>query len=163
MQVLGMLQEDGIDLVEISGGSYESRVMLDKAENHREAFFLDYARKARAEVDIPLMVTGGFRSRRIMAEALAHGALDVVGMARPFTNDPEVARDLLDGRCDRAADPPVMPGLGRLGGTSEAMMSVAQMALLAQGKSPRLRFGGLGAVFASLAQEGRDLFKPKRP
>jgi hypothetical protein len=98
-----------------------------------------------------------------MAEALAHGALDVVGMARPFTNDPEVARDLLDGRCDRAADPPVMPGLGRLGGTSEAMMSVAQMALLAQGKSPRLRFGGLGAVFASLAQEGRDLFKPKRP
>ena len=162
MQVLGMLQEDGIDLVEISGGSYESRVMLDKAENHREAFFLDYARKARAEVDIPLMVTGGFRSRPIMAEALAQGALDVVGMARPFTNDPAVAQDLLDGRSDRAADPPAIPGLGRLGGTSEAMMSVAQMALLAQGKSPTLRFGGLGAVFASLVQEGRDLFKPKR-
>ncbi len=162
MRVLGMLQEDRIDLVEISGGSYESRVMLDKVENHREAFFLEYARKARAEVNIPMMVTGGFRSRAIMEDALASGALDVVGMARPFTNDPSVARDLLDGRTDRAADPPVMPGLGRLGGASEAMMSVAQMGLLAQGKSPILRFGGLGAVFSALLQESTDLFKPKR-
>ena len=161
MRVLGMLQEDRIDLVEISGGSYESRVMLDKVENEREAFFLEYAKRARAEVDIPMMVTGGFRARSIMEDALSTGALDVVGMARPFTNNPSVAQDLLDGRTDRAEDPPVMPGLGRLGGTSEAMMSVAQMGLLAKGKSPTLRFGGLGAVFASLVQETADLFKPK--
>ena len=163
MRVLGMLQEDGIDLVEISGGSYESRVMLDKVKDQREAFFLDYAKRARAEVDIPMMVTGGFRARSIMEDALASRALDVVGMARPFTNNPSVAQDLLDRRTERAEDPPVMPGLGRLGGMSEAMMSVAQMGLLAKGKSPRLRFGGLGAVFASLVQEGTDLFTPKRP
>jgi len=162
MRVLAMLQEDGIDLVEISGGSYESRVMLDKVENHREAFFLDYARKARAEVDIPLMVTGGFRARSVMEHALAIGALDVIGMARPFTNNPHIAQDLLEGRTERAADPPVMPGLGRLGGTSQAMMSVAQMGLLAQGKSPTLRYGGLGAVFASFLQETTGLFKPQR-
>jgi len=162
MRVLRMLDEDGIDLVEISGGSYEARVMLDKVENKREAFFLDYARKARTAVDIPMMVTGGFRARSIMEHALATGALDVVGMARPFTNDPSVARDLLDGRTERAADPPVMPGLGRLGGTSQAMMSVAQMGLMAQGKSPTLRFGGLRAVLGALVQESADLFKPKR-
>ena len=161
MRVLGMLQEDGIDLVEISGGSYESRVMLDKVENHREAFFLEYARKARAKVDIPMMVTGGFRSRSIMEDALSSGALDVVGMARPFTNEPNVARDLLDGRTERASDPPVMPGLGRLGGMSEAMMSVAQMGLIAKGKSPTLRFGGLGAVVGALFEETASLFKPR--
>lgn len=162
MRVLGMFQEDGVDLVEISGGSYEARAMLDKVENEREAFFLDYARKARAEIDIPMMVTGGFRARAIMEDALADGALDVVGMARPFTNNPEVAHDLLEGRIDRAADPPVVPGLGRLGGVSQAMMSVAQMGLLAKGKSPRLRFGGLGAVFAALIEESGSFFKPKR-
>ena len=161
MRVLGMLQEDGIDLVEISGGSYESRVMLDKVENTREAFFLEYAKKARTEVDIPMMVTGGFRARSIMEDALSSGALDVVGMARPFTNNPNVARDLLDGRTERASDPPVMPGLGRLGGTSEAMMSVAQMGLIAKGKSPTLRFGGLGAVVGALVEETASLFKPK--
>ena len=163
MLVLGMLQEDGIDLVEISGGSYESRVMLDKVESQREAFFLEYAKKARAEVDIPMMVTGGFRARSIMEDALSTGALDVVGMARPFTNNPSVAQDLIDGRTEWAEDPPVMPGLGRLGGMSEAMMSVAQMGLLAKGKSPTLRWGGLGAVFGSLVQETADLFRPKRP
>jgi len=161
MRVLGMLQEDGIDLVEISGGSYESRVMLDKVENQREAFFLEYAKTARAKVDVPMMVTGGFRARSIMEDALSNGALDVVGMARPFTNNPSIAQDLLDGRTERAADPPVMPGLGRLGGMSEAMMSVAQMGLLAKGKSPTLRFGGLRAVFGSLAEEVGSLFQPR--
>lgn len=161
MRVLGMLQEDGIDLVEISGGSYESRVMLDKVENQREAFFLEYAKKARAEVDIPMMVTGGFRARSIMEDALSKGALDVVGIARPFTNNPSIAQDLLEARTERATDPPVMPGLGLLGGTSQAMMSVAQMGLLAKGKSPTLRFGGLRAVFGSLAEEVGSLFQPK--
>jgi len=162
MHVLGMLQEDGIDLVEISGGSYEARVMLDKVDNQREAFFLEYAKKARAEVDIPMMVTGGFRARSIMVDALSRGALDVVGMARPFTNNTHVARDLLDGRTDRAADPPVMPGLGYLGDTSEAMMSIAQMGLLAKGKSPTLRFGGLRAVFEAAVREAADLLKPRQ-
>jgi len=162
MRVLAMLQEDAVDLVEISGGSYESRVMLDKVENQREAFFLDYARKARVEVDVPMMVTGGFRARSIMEDALRTGALDLIGMARPFTNNPEVAQDLLEGRAERAADPPTMPGLARLGGMSQAMMSVAQMGLMAKGKSPTLRFGGLSAVFAALIEESASLFRPKR-
>jgi hypothetical protein len=98
-----------------------------------------------------------------MQEALAAGALDVVGMARPFTNNPHIAQDLLEGRTERAADPPAMPGLGRLGGMSQAMMSVAQMGLLARGKSPTLRFGGLGAVLAALIEESAGLLGSKRP
>jgi 2,4-dienoyl-CoA reductase-like NADH-dependent reductase (Old Yellow Enzyme family) len=159
IRVLHMLQADGVDLVEISGGSYESRVMLDKV-NEREAFFLDYARKARAAVDIPLMVTGGFRSRAVMEQALSSGALDVVGIARPFTHNPDLGRDLCTGRITRAEDPPSMPGLSRLGGTSEAMMSVAQMALLSKGKDP-VRGVGLRAVFGALLQEGQSLLRGK--
>lgn len=161
IRVLHMLQADGVDLVEISGGSYESRVMLDKPQSQREAFFLSYARKARAAVDIPLMVTGGFRSRAIMEEALASHALDVVGLARPFTHNPNLGRDLTTGRIRRAEDPPPMPGLSRLGGTSEAMMSVAQMALLAKGKDP-VRGVGLRAIFSALLQEGTSLLRGKR-
>ena len=85
-------------------------------------------------------------------------------MARPFTNDPNVARDLLEGRTERALDPPplLMLGLSRLGGTSQAMMSVAQMGLLAKGKSPALRFGGIGAVLGALVEEIASLFQPKQ-
>ena len=42
------------------------------------------------------------------------------------------------------------------------MMSVAQMGLLAKGKSPTLRFGGLSAVLAALVEESASLLKPKR-
>jgi 2,4-dienoyl-CoA reductase-like NADH-dependent reductase (Old Yellow Enzyme family) len=159
--VLKMLQADGVDLVEISGGSYESRVMLDKPVSEREAFFLEYARKARAAVDIPLMVTGGFRSRAIMEEALSSRALDVVGLARPFSHNPDVGRDLITRRIARAEDPPPMPGLARLGGTSEAMMSVAQMALLSKGKDP-VAGVGLRSMMGALVQEGASLFRGKR-
>ena len=136
MQVLGMVQEDGIDLVEISGGSYESRVMFDKAENTREAFFLEYAKKARAEVDIPMMVTGGFRARSVMSDALSNGALDVVGMARPFTNNPSIAQDLIEGRTERAEDPPVMPGLGRLGGAPGSRDELRSNGASREGQKP---------------------------
>jgi hypothetical protein len=96
-----------------------------------------------------------------MEEALASHALDVVGLARPFTHNPNLGRDLTTGRISRAEDPPPMPGLSRLGGTSEAMMSVAQMALLAKGKDP-VRGVGLRAVFGALLQEGTSLLRGRR-
>ena len=106
------------------------------------------------------------RWRRHLPFALFMAALTglIVGMARPFTNDPNVARDLLEGRTERALDPPplLMLGLSRLGGTSQAMMSVAQMGLLAKGKSPALRFGGIGAVLGALVEEIASLFQPKQ-
>jgi 2,4-dienoyl-CoA reductase-like NADH-dependent reductase (Old Yellow Enzyme family) len=45
---------------------------------------------------MPLMVTGGFRSREGMEAALASGALDVIGLARPFCTHPDCARELLE-------------------------------------------------------------------
>lgn len=50
----------------------------------REAFFLDFARAIREHFrDVPLMVTGGFRSRQGMEAALQQGDCDMVGLGRP--------------------------------------------------------------------------------
>ena len=75
MQVVQNLAEAGIDLIEISGGTYESPSMMSgkKAKQstlQREAYFLDYMEKVRKLVSTPLVVTGGFRSAPAMAEAL---------------------------------------------------------------------------------------------
>jgi 2,4-dienoyl-CoA reductase-like NADH-dependent reductase (Old Yellow Enzyme family) len=165
MQVLQMMQEDTVDLVEISGGSYEARAMFDGADVPRstEAFFLDYSEKARSLVDMPLMVTGGFRTRTIMEEAVRSGWLDVVGMARPFTQNPLVARQLLAGELDKADDPPPILGLSMLGGVGAAGMSVVQMAALANGRDPTSRFGGLRALFAVTKHELSSLKRAKKP
>ncbi len=73
--VLAALAGEGLDMIEISGGSYESPAMMGTAAastRAREAYFLEYAQTVREVVgDVPLAVTGGFRSRTGMDSAVA--------------------------------------------------------------------------------------------
>jgi len=108
VQVVAWLGEAGIDLLEISGGSYEAPQLMgftgDAATTElpprqstvdREAYFLDYTQAVRKVATMPVAVTGGFRSRAVMEEALAADELDMIGLARPFAADPELANGLL--------------------------------------------------------------------
>lgn len=112
LKVAAWLNEETVDLLEISGGTYEQPRMVgaddmtlqpDRAEKRREstvareAYFLDYAKDIRQTVDMPLMVTGGFRTAEGMNAALASGEVDVIGLGRPLCVDPDVPRKLLSG------------------------------------------------------------------
>jgi 2,4-dienoyl-CoA reductase-like NADH-dependent reductase (Old Yellow Enzyme family) len=109
LAVIRMLGDEGIDLLELSGGTYEQPRLLGHAgkpdsvapvrqsTRRREAYFLAYAEAARPAATMPLMLTGGFRSRAAMDEALADGALDVIGLARPLVTEPDLPRRLLTG------------------------------------------------------------------
>ncbi|MBX3506149.1 MAG: NADH:flavin oxidoreductase/NADH oxidase family protein [Parvibaculum sp.] len=112
IRVASWLNAEGLDLLEISGGTYEQPRLVglddmtlhpEKSETRREstiareAYFLDYARDIRAATTMPLMVTGGFRTVAGMNAALASGTMDVVGIARPLCVDPEIAGKLLSG------------------------------------------------------------------
>lgn len=55
----------------------------------REAFFLSFASTIKSQLpNLPLLVTGGFRSREGMESALAQGDCDLVGTARPAVLNP---------------------------------------------------------------------------
>lgn len=109
LDVVRLLNDEAIDLLEISGGNYEQPRLLGvggrdadavpvrASTQVREAYFLDYAHAIRAVATMPLMVTGGFRTRAGMEAALAGGDTDVIGLARPFCTHPDVARRLLAG------------------------------------------------------------------
>src|SRR5205085_3252491 len=87
LDTIRALVEAGIDLVEISGGTYETPAMtgiMKDSTRAREAYFLEFAEKARASVKVPLMLTGGFRTLNGMAQAISSGAVDLVGLARPL-------------------------------------------------------------------------------
>ncbi len=99
-RVAGWLVEDGIDLLEISGGTYEAMSNFGVGHDstkQREAYFIDSATALRSSVRIPLAITGGFRSRAGMREALQKGELDVIGIARPLCTEPSLSRGLLEG------------------------------------------------------------------
>ncbi len=106
MAVVAALDEAGIDLLEVSGGTYERTEMFDNggrpSTQQREAYFLEYAEKVRAVTKIPLMLTGGFRTRAGMNAALASGAVDLIGLARPLAVEPDLPRRLLEGSSERA-------------------------------------------------------------
>ncbi|MFT5887014.1 MAG: 2,4-dienoyl-CoA reductase-like NADH-dependent reductase (Old Yellow Enzyme family) [Arcticibacterium sp.] len=100
MEVVKILSKEGIDLIEISGGTYEAPAMMGKRSKEstvkREAYFMDYIEKARKITKTPLMLTGGFRTASIMNEAVASNQLDVVGIARPFCVFPNIANEVFN-------------------------------------------------------------------
>jgi 2,4-dienoyl-CoA reductase-like NADH-dependent reductase (Old Yellow Enzyme family) len=127
MQVVRWLAEASVDLIEISGGNYEQPQMIGRGESQlaaaesadraaahrpiaqstrlREAYFLDYAARVRPTAGVPLMITGGFRSRAGMTSALESNQLDVVGLGRPMCADPEICAKLLSGEANAAPAP----------------------------------------------------------
>lgn len=106
LDVATALADAGVDLLEISGGNYESPAMTGVVETStriREAYFLRYAQELRERTTIPLMLTGGIRTRSFMNEVLASGAIDIVGLGRPFAMQHDIANRLFDG-ADNASD-----------------------------------------------------------
>lgn len=110
LQVAQWLEQAGVDLIEISGGSYEQPKLLGIAgleqeeeqqvahsTRMREAYFIDFAIAMREKVSIPLMVTGGFRHRSVMEQAVASGAADLIGLGRPMCVDTDAPAQLLAG------------------------------------------------------------------
>jgi 2,4-dienoyl-CoA reductase-like NADH-dependent reductase (Old Yellow Enzyme family) len=117
LKVIEMLNEEGLDLLEISGGNYEQPKLLgigglepvfeekvQESTRAREAYFFDYAVAARQVAKMPLMVTGGFRSAAGMNDALAGGDVDLIGLGRPLCTDPDFPARILSGELQTAPD-----------------------------------------------------------
>lgn len=104
MKVAIELTKLGIDHIEVSGGTYESQAMtgnenvlnnnnktpVKESTKKREAYFLVFAEKLRKITDVPITVTGGFRSAETMQAAINSGATDLVGLARPMMLFPDL-------------------------------------------------------------------------
>lgn len=111
LQVVKWLEAASVDLMEISGGTYEQPKLMGAAGMEeeevqnvapstaaREAYFVDFAKAMQAEVSVPLMVTGGFRTRAAMQQALEMGAADVIGLGRPMCVVTDAPKQLIEGR-----------------------------------------------------------------
>ena len=153
LDVIRLLDKEGIDLIEISGGNYESPVMImgdrKKSTISREAYFLDYIKKARVFIKAPLMLTGGFRSVSVMDKALEDNNLDVIGLARPFCLYPNLANQIFNGSIERFETPSPKIGinfLDKIGGV-ELPWYELQIQRIGKGKSPKIKLSVILAVW----------------
>ena len=92
---VSLLGDEGVDLIDISGGTYFPGARASSDRRSSGPYFLEFVRRARTVTDTPLMVTGGFKTRAEAADAVATGATDIVGLARAMALDPDVARKWL--------------------------------------------------------------------
>lgn len=162
------LDEIGIDMIEISGGTYEKPIMqlgTKKASTqHREAYFLDFAKKAREVCQAPLMVTGGFRSLAGIESALQSNDLDFVGMGRIFAIEPLAAQRLLSGQETRHQVKPLTTGFKFLDnfGSLEVTWYTRQLYRIGKGQQPIPDENGLKSFMLDLKDKGWGIIKTRR-
>ncbi len=160
LQVVRWLEEDGVDLLELSGGNYENPAMMAGTRGAeeiadstvaREAYFLRYARSVRAATTVPLMVTGGFRSRAAMDQALADGDTDAIGLGRPMCVETDLPNRLLASADAEAVswEREIRPAKGALGWFCLQLIRIADGA----GADPAM--SGEDAIRDYLANEER--------
>jgi tRNA-dihydrouridine synthase len=168
MQVIQTLEADGMNMIEVSGGNYENPSMVGanakESTLQREAYFLEYAEKAKQLLSIPLVVTGGFRSAKAMNAALASGATDMIGVARPLAVDPEMANKLL---ADESFSLPLrklstgIPALDFM-----AMLDITwyeqQLALIGAGKPTKPTLSAWRSVLSTFMGLGKHAFQRRR-
>lgn len=139
-QVVSMLNTLGVDLIELSGGSYEAPAMHGQTRDGRtlarEAYFLESAKDIATVARMPLMVTGGIRRYQVVEQVLDSG-IAMAGMGTALALDPRLPQAWLS---DQAAS----PALRAITWKNKVLSSIAYMAMvkyqlrrLSQGKPAR--------------------------
>ncbi|WP_431958049.1 NADH:flavin oxidoreductase/NADH oxidase family protein [Nocardia lijiangensis] len=152
-KVIGMLASLGVDLVEVSGGSYESPAMsgrpTDGRTAAREAYFLELATELAETSALPLMLTGGI-SRRDTAERVLANNVAVVGMGTALSVTPDLPSRWREGSAATGTMKPVTWSDKSLASLAEMARVRYQMRRMAAGNNPAL---GVGPVFALIADQ----------
>lgn len=143
----------GIDLLELSGGSYESPAMQghtdDSSTSKREVYFIDFAREIASVASMPLMVTGGVHRLKTAEAAIGNG-VDVLGIPRAMAFVPDLPARWKAGKSAEIAMPEVAWKNRTMAGLATMALVKRQLNLLAAGKSPK---PGLSPIVSLLTDQ----------
>ena len=103
LAVVRMIGQTSVDLIDISGGTYfPGAASSSDGTSLSGPYFIDFAKRAKQLTDIPIMVTGGFRTRAQAEDAVRDGSADAVSIARAMALNPNLANIWLS---EKGGDP----------------------------------------------------------
>ncbi|MDA9367990.1 NADH:flavin oxidoreductase/NADH oxidase family protein [Flavobacteriaceae bacterium] len=173
--VIQLLNELDVDLVELSGGSYESPAMqgrvtekdAEKPETtlRREAYFVDFAREIASVAKIPIMVTGGILRRVVAEQALekdsAGFGVEMLGLAQAMAFRPDLPNQWRDHELEIK-----LPQVNWKNKTFAALAVMAvtkvQLKRLAQGKSPKANVSPLFSLIGDQIETNKRTKRYRR-
>ena len=105
IQVGLMLEERGIDAIELSGGLLNNpnvlRTHISSATD--EAYLQNEARAFKEKLKVPLILVGGIRSYNMAVKLIQDGVADYISMCRPFVCEPDLINRWQAGNFAKAA------------------------------------------------------------
>lgn len=138
--VVEMLNPLPIDLLELSGGSYEAPAMQGEARDGRtlarEAYFLEFAKELASIATMPLMVTGGIRRLPIVQQVLDSG-IAMAGIATALTLEPQLLKHWREGRDPNPQLKPIQWQRKPLAALATLAVVRDQMRRLSRGHQPK--------------------------
>jgi len=140
--VAAQLNTLGLDLLELSGGNYESPAMQgqtdDSSTSKREAYFIDFARQIAEVTTVPIMVTGGIFRLATAEAALAKDAkgfgVAVLGIGRAMAYVPDLPNQWRAGKMPEVNLPEVTWKNRTMAGMATMALTKRQLNRAAEGK-----------------------------
>jgi 2,4-dienoyl-CoA reductase-like NADH-dependent reductase (Old Yellow Enzyme family) len=140
--VAAQLNTLGLDLLELSGGNYESPAMQGQTDNSstskREAYFIDFARQIAEVTTVPIMVTGGIFRFATAEAALAKDAkgfgVGVLGIGRAMAYVPDLPNQWRAGKMTDVNLPEVTWKNRTIAGMATMALTKRQLNRAAKGK-----------------------------
>jgi len=164
-RVVEMLNELDVDLVELSGGSYEAPAMQGDARDGRtlarEAYFLEFASEIAAVARMPVMVTGGIRRLPVVEKVLESGVA-MAGIATALAIDPALPEHWRQGRERRAELAPIAWKRKALASLAYMAAVKFQLRRLSQGHQPNPDVSPLRALIGEQLRIARRARQYKR-
>jgi 2,4-dienoyl-CoA reductase-like NADH-dependent reductase (Old Yellow Enzyme family) len=124
LELSAMLEKEGIDAIELSGGtggeaSKYQPVRFGTIAKENEAYYRDAARRFKQSVRVPLILVGGVRSPDVAERLVAEGTADYIAVSRPLICEPDLVNrwkngDPMKSACvsDNRCFKPIMNGEG---------------------------------------------------
>jgi 2,4-dienoyl-CoA reductase-like NADH-dependent reductase (Old Yellow Enzyme family) len=147
--VVQMLNGCQVDLVELSGGSYEAPAMQGQSRDGRtlarEAYFLEYAAEICKLASMPVMVTGGI-CRMEVAKGVLEQGIAMVGMATAMAFHPSLAHSWCRGAAVDGGRPQVALKEKTLTALATMAMVKRQLQRMGDGKMPALKMSAIWSL-----------------
>lgn len=161
-QVVAMLEGLGIDLIELSGGSYETPAMQGRTSDERtlarEAYFLEFAQDIAQSTDIAIMTTGGI-NRLEVAEQVVNSGVAAAGIATALAYHPALPKQWQQAQMLNANIPPVTLKNKDLAAFATMAVVKRQMRRMGHGKNP---LAAPSALFSLIVDQLRSKRAQKR-
>jgi 2,4-dienoyl-CoA reductase-like NADH-dependent reductase (Old Yellow Enzyme family) len=141
LAVVKELGELNVDLVELSGGSYESPAMQGITQDgrtlEREAYFLSFAKEIAKHAVMLIMTTGGI-NRLATAQKVVEEGVDMIGMGRALAFNPALPNEWKNNSEAQATLPNVTWKNKTIASIATMAITKRQLQRIGNGKQPKL-------------------------